>query len=216
MITLILGGARSGKSALAERVAAAGERPVVYVATASVSGDADFDERVRRHRERRPAGWSTAEPGAELVPWLQGAADDGSTLLIDSLGTWVAATPDFAVDHAALCAALAARRGDTVVVSEEVGLGVHPSTEVGGRFRDALGTVNQAVAAVADEAWLVVAGRILPLERPPLALSGPAPDGAAPDGPDPDGPAPDSPDTTAPATGAPDAAAPDASAPESR
>ena len=175
MITLILGGARSGKSALAERVAAAGERPVVYVATAAVTGDPDFDERIRRHRERRPAGWSTAEPGAGLVTWLQGSADDGSTLLIDSLGTWVAATPSFTADHAGLCDALAARRGDAVVVSEEVGLSVHPSTEVGGQFRDALGTVNQAVAEIADEVWLVVAGRILPLERPPLPFSGPPP-----------------------------------------
>ena len=171
MITLILGGARSGKSALAERVAAAGGRPVVYVATAAVTGDPDFDERIRRHRDRRPPEWSTAEPGAQLVAYLQGAADDESTLLVDSLGTWVAATAEFVADHAGLCSALSARRGDTVLVSEEVGLGVHPSTELGGRFRDALGTVNQAVSAVADEVWLVVAGRILPLERPPLALT---------------------------------------------
>ena len=68
---------------------------------------------------------------------------------------------------AALLAALGARTGPTVLVSEEVGLGVHPSTEVGGRFRDALGSLNQAVAELADEVLLVIAGRVLPLERGP-------------------------------------------------
>jgi adenosylcobinamide kinase/adenosylcobinamide-phosphate guanylyltransferase len=70
------------------------------------------------------------------------------------------------VDAGALCAALTGRPADTVVVSEEVGLGVHPATEDGRRFRDALGTLNQAVAAVADEVLFVVAGRILPLGPP--------------------------------------------------
>jgi adenosyl cobinamide kinase/adenosyl cobinamide phosphate guanylyltransferase len=69
-------------------------------------------------------------------------------------------------DAAALCAAMTGRGADTVVVSEEVGLGVHPATEEGRRFRDALGTLNQAVAAVADEVLLVVAGRILRLDAP--------------------------------------------------
>jgi adenosyl cobinamide kinase/adenosyl cobinamide phosphate guanylyltransferase len=67
---------------------------------------------------------------------------------------------------AALCDALRARAGDAVLVSEEVGLGVHPSSEAGRRFRDALGALNVAVAEVADEVLLVVAGRVLPLERP--------------------------------------------------
>ncbi len=168
MITLVLGGARSGKSAFAERLAAASGRPVVYVATATSGGDADFAERIRIHRERRPADWATAEPGAGLVAFLeQDASRSASTLLIDSLGTWVAAHPGFAADGPGLCRALAARPGDSIVVSEEVGLGVHPSTEIGGRFRDALGAVNQSVAAVAGAAYLVVAGRALPLEPAP-------------------------------------------------
>jgi adenosyl cobinamide kinase/adenosyl cobinamide phosphate guanylyltransferase len=79
----------------------------------------------------------------------------------------VAAHDGFAVDVDALIAALTSRAGDTVVVSEEVGLGVHPSTEIGGRFRDALGLVNQRVADTADRAVLVIAGRVLPLERSP-------------------------------------------------
>lgn len=162
MITLVLGGARSGKSRFAERLAADAGEPVTYVATALVGADPDFAERVRRHRERRPAGWATAEPGADLAGWLE-AADDGATVLIDSLGTWVAAHQEFQADAERLCRALVGRAGPVIVVSEEVGLGVHPSTAVGGRFRDALGEVNQAVAAVADRSYLVVAGRVVAL-----------------------------------------------------
>lgn len=164
MITLVLGGARSGKSEFAERLARQGGGAVTYVATAIVTGDPDFDARVRRHRDRRPADWCTEEPGRALVDFLL-ADRSGATALIDSLGTWVASFDDFAADTAGLCRALTERPGQAIVVSEEVGLGVHPSTEVGGRFRDALGAVNQAVAAIADRAYLVVAGRALTLER---------------------------------------------------
>ena len=86
-------------------------------------------------------------------------------ILVDSLGTWVAAHDDFAVDIEELCKALSSRDGDTVVVSEEVGLGVHPSSTVGQRFRDVLGEVNTALADIADDVVLVIAGRVLPLER---------------------------------------------------
>jgi adenosylcobinamide kinase/adenosylcobinamide-phosphate guanylyltransferase len=164
MITLVLGGARSGKSRFAERLAAATGGPVTYVATAVVDGDPDFEERVRLHRRRRPAEWETGEPGADLSSFIRRAAPE-HVLLIDSLGTWMAAHQDFAVDATDLCDALSARRTPTIVVSEEVGLGVHPSTGVGGRFRDCLGVVNQAVAACAGDVWLIVAGRGLRLEN---------------------------------------------------
>jgi adenosyl cobinamide kinase/adenosyl cobinamide phosphate guanylyltransferase len=165
VIVLALGGARSGKSAVAEATAAGLGAPVTYLATAERDDrDHDFEARVGAHRARRPASWTTVECGADLVAQL---SDRHGTLLVDSLGTWVAAHPDLVVDGEALAAALAAHDGHAVVVSEEVGLGVHPSTPVGRRFRDALGTVNQQVAAVADEVWLVVAGRVLPLERRP-------------------------------------------------
>ena len=164
MITLVLGGARSGKSEYAERLAAGSAQPVTYVATATTTGDPDFAERIDRHRRRRPPHWRTSEPGADLVGYLEGQTGP-DTLLIDSLGTWVASTPGFAADREGLCRLLTARVGPTIVVSEEVGLGVHPSTEVGGRFRDALGEVNQAVARIADDAYLIVAGRPLALGR---------------------------------------------------
>jgi adenosyl cobinamide kinase/adenosyl cobinamide phosphate guanylyltransferase len=164
VITLVLGGARSGKSEVAERLAADG-RGVVYVATATVpEGDADMAARVDAHRRRRPASWHTVECGADLVGAVR--ADVESTLLVDSLGTWVAAVDGFAVDAGALCDALQMRRGDAIVVSEEVGLGVHPSSDAGRRFRDALGALNRAVADAADRVLLVVAGQVLPLEKP--------------------------------------------------
>jgi adenosyl cobinamide kinase/adenosyl cobinamide phosphate guanylyltransferase len=164
MITLVLGGARSGKSEFAERLAVSSGHPVTYVATAVASDDADFQERIRLHRDRRPPDWLTEEPGTGLLDFLDHERST-ATLLIDSLGTWVASSEDFAADGERLCRALTARPGLSIVVSEEVGLGVHPYTEAGGRFRDALGSLNQLVALVADDAYLVVAGRALRLER---------------------------------------------------
>jgi adenosyl cobinamide kinase/adenosyl cobinamide phosphate guanylyltransferase len=161
VITLVLGGARSGKSAVAERLAAGATQPVTYIATGSTAGDADMAARIAAHRARRPDGWATVEAGAQLTGALKDAPD--GTVLIDALGTWVAAHPDLAPDVAGLLAALDGRRGDTIVVSEEVGLGVHPSSEAGRRFRDVLGEANTAVAARADEVLLVVAGRVLKL-----------------------------------------------------
>ena len=155
-VTLVLGGARSGKSVVAERLV--GDGAVTYVATGVA---ADMPERVAAHRARRPAGWTTVE--TDDVPGSVEAAP--GPVLVDSLTTWVARAPAFEVDARALCRAASGHHADVVLVSDEVGLGVHPSTEVGRRFRDALGLVNQAVAAVADEALLVVAGRALRLDR---------------------------------------------------
>ena len=163
MITLVLGGARSGKSEVAERIATRLPAPVTYVATLVPGGDPDLAARIEAHRVRRPAGWHTVEAGAELPALLRSVP---GPVLVDGLGPWVAASPGMAVDAGALCAALAGRDADTVVVSEEAGLGVHPATEEGRRFRDALGVLNQAVAAVADEVLFVVAGRILRLDSP--------------------------------------------------
>ena len=155
-LTLVLGGARSGKSDVAERLV--GKGPATYVATAVAS---DMPDRVAEHRARRPSAWTTVEAD-DLLGSLETAA---APVLVDSLTTWVARAPGFSVDTDGLCRVLAAYEGDVVVVSDEVGLGVHPSTDAGRRFRDALGLVNQAVAAVADEVLLVVAGRALQLHR---------------------------------------------------
>ncbi|MGK2958798.1 MAG: bifunctional adenosylcobinamide kinase/adenosylcobinamide-phosphate guanylyltransferase [Acidimicrobiales bacterium] len=161
MIVLVLGGTRSGKSALAERLLAGMAAPFTYVATASFDADdEDMLERVERHRQRRPTEWASVESSTDLVQTLRSIT---GSVLVDALGTWVASTNTMAVDIKSLCLALRERSGDTVLVSDEVGMGVHPSTEIGRRFRDVLGEVNQAVAEIADHVFLVVAGRVLKL-----------------------------------------------------
>ena len=164
MIVLVLGGTRSGKSEVAEQIATDLGAPVTYVATAAPrDDDADFRTRVDAHLARRPADWTTIDAPRELVS-IVGAID--GTVIIDSLGTWIANAPEFEVDTASLCRVLRGRRDSTVVVSEEVGLSVHPSTDVGRRFIDALGECNHALSAIADRAVLVVAGRLLELGAP--------------------------------------------------
>jgi adenosylcobinamide kinase / adenosylcobinamide-phosphate guanylyltransferase len=161
VITLVLGGARSGKSSVAEGLAAALAPPVTYVATMEAAGDAELEARVDAHRRRRDPKWVTVESGPDLSGLLRTLR---GTVLVDSLGPWAAAhLEDVASEGTSLCAALVERDGDTVIVSDEVGLAVHPSTAEGRRFRDALGALNHAVSAVADRAFLVVAGRPLPL-----------------------------------------------------
>jgi adenosyl cobinamide kinase/adenosyl cobinamide phosphate guanylyltransferase len=166
VIVLVLGGTRSGKSAAAEALAGRLEPPVTYVATGwATPEDPGMLARIEAHRAARPASWVTVEAGGDLLGALH--RYPAGTMLVDALGTWVAAQPDLAVDGDALLAALRARTGTTVVVSEEVGLAVHPTTELGRRFVDVMGTLNQAVAGVADEVHLVVAGRTLRLDALP-------------------------------------------------
>jgi adenosylcobinamide kinase / adenosylcobinamide-phosphate guanylyltransferase len=164
VITLVLGGARSGKSVVAERLVGDLSSPVTYIATLEVGDDADLAERVELHRARRPSQWVTLDAGPDLLAMLRTVV---GSVLVDSLGPWVSGSPGMEVSGDALCSALVQRAGDTVVVSEEVGLSVHPSTEEGRRFCDALGTLNQAVATVADQILLVVAGCTLRLDPPP-------------------------------------------------
>lgn len=166
MITLVLGGVRSGKSEVAEALLAPVTGPVTYVATGPAD-DATMAERVAAHRARRPTHWRTVEAGADLPEVLRSV--DGP-VLVDSLGTWVAGCDDLGADLVGLRRAMEGRAGSegepTVLVSEEVGLGVHPPTGIGVRFADVLGDVNRSVADLADDVLLVVAGRVLPLPRP--------------------------------------------------
>lgn len=182
MITLVLGGARSGKSAVAEGLVPRHQAPVTYVATMDPSGDPELEARVEAHRRRRDPSWATVVVGSDGgdLPGVLARLD--GTVLVDSLGPWVAGLCGRADEGevearaAALRAALTARAGDTVLVSDEVGLAVHPSSAEGRQFRDALGSVNHAVSAVADVAYLVVAGRALELPPPgvPDPPGGPA------------------------------------------
>nr|WP_174553648.1 bifunctional adenosylcobinamide kinase/adenosylcobinamide-phosphate guanylyltransferase [Nocardia arizonensis] len=167
--TLILGGARSGKSAYAEALVTE-YAPVRYVATALPHAeDRDFAARVATHRERRPADWHTVE-NSDLADILAEPAT-GATL-VDDLGTWLTARIDaraawdappgtIAADTDRLVTAVADFPARLVIVSPEVGMGVIPATRSGRLFRDEIGALNQRLAAVCDEAYLVVAG--LPL-----------------------------------------------------
>jgi adenosylcobinamide kinase/adenosylcobinamide-phosphate guanylyltransferase len=161
VIVLVLGGTRSGKSEAAEHLAADMAQPVTVVATALVDADdTDMQARVEKHRARRPAEWTTVECDSDLPGILRSL--DG-TVLVESLGTWVARQPGLHVDPGPLVAALAERSGSTVVVTEEVGLSVHAPTESGRRFADTLGALNLAIAARSDDVLLVVAGRSIRL-----------------------------------------------------
>jgi len=161
VIVVVLGGTRSGKSEVAERIAAELGGPVTYVATAVAGEDPEFAARIAAHRERRPAAWTSVEAPVDLPALLREV--DG-TVLVESTGTWIAAQPDLEGDVDGLCRAARGRHGDTVFVGEEVGLSVHPPTEVGRRFVDAVGACNRSLADVADRVLLVVAGHTLELD----------------------------------------------------
>jgi adenosylcobinamide kinase/adenosylcobinamide-phosphate guanylyltransferase len=156
---LITGGARSGKSLEAER-RVAGEPAVTYVATGvGHEGDPSWAERVALHRARRPPHWTTVET-TDATSLLE-KAGDGDVLLIDCATLWVAAhlgDPGYATAADALVAAWRGTRATAVLVTNEVGSGVHADSELGRRFSDELGRLNARLAAEADEVWLVVAG----------------------------------------------------------
>jgi adenosyl cobinamide kinase/adenosyl cobinamide phosphate guanylyltransferase len=174
VIRLVLGGARSGKSEVAEQLAQRSGRPVAYVATATLGGDdPEWAARIAAHRARRPpwpttevpAGGDLATSVAQAAAAVTAAPASSPTVLIDSLGVWLAGLDNFTCDAASVAGALDAVAADIIVVSEEVGMGVHPATEAGRAFRDSLGSLNRAIADVAGEVMLVVAGRALPLDR---------------------------------------------------
>lgn len=161
--TLVLGGARSGKSRFALGAHSAQAR-VVFVATA-VAGDAEMRERIERHRAERPAYWRTVEEPCELVSRVRDVSAGADAVVVDCLTVWVAnlmlrGDPAEHVLKQAdeLAALLGLCPADVTLVSNEVGLGVHPATEDGRHFRDLLGAVNQRVAAAADRVVLMVAG----------------------------------------------------------
>jgi adenosylcobinamide kinase / adenosylcobinamide-phosphate guanylyltransferase len=172
MITFLLGGARSGKSALAVELGRRHDGPVVFVATCPVvEDDDDLATRIERHRVSRP-DWLTVEEPVELAAAVE-KVDGDALAIVDCLTLWVSNLmlrgddePDVTGAAAAFAGVLLDRPGDAVVVSNEVGSGVHPEGELGRRYRDLLGRVNQIVAVAADTTLLVVAGRALRLEDP--------------------------------------------------
>lgn len=156
---LVLGGARSGKSRHAESLVERHPGPWVYLATAEAFDD-EMRARIAIHRERRPDGWITRDVPLDLAAALQAAGP--APVLVDCLTLWLTnlmlGGHDLEAATEALVAALAMRAGPTVLVSNEVGLGIVPEHALARRFRDAAGLLHQRIAGVADGVVLMVAG----------------------------------------------------------
>jgi adenosylcobinamide kinase / adenosylcobinamide-phosphate guanylyltransferase len=158
-LTLVLGGARSGKSRHAEARVEAEPGPWTYVATAQAY-DEEMVERIALHRERRGVGWQTVDAPLALADAI--VAGDGRPLLVDCLTLWLTnimlAERDMAAERAVLVEACRAAAGPLVLVSNEVGLGIVPDNALARRFRDETGRLHQDLAALADRVVLMVAG----------------------------------------------------------
>jgi adenosylcobinamide kinase / adenosylcobinamide-phosphate guanylyltransferase len=165
-LTLVLGGARSGKSRYAEGLITALPPPWTYIATAE-AGDDEMAARIAGHRARRGTQWHTVEASRALVQAL--SACGAEPVLVDCLTLWLSnlmlAEADIDAETAQLEQVLAAANGPRVLVANEVGSGIVPSTALGRRFRDQQGLLNQRIAACAERVILTVAGL-------PLALKG--------------------------------------------
>ena len=171
MLIVLLGGARSGKSSAALRLADGRDGDVCFVATSPrIEGDDDLASRIAAHRAERPAEWSTIEAEIDLAAAIDAAGE--ATVVIDCLTVWLGNLMHHGHDDRAIIAAsdvaiaAAARRvADTIIVSNEVGSGIVPGDSMSRRYRDLLGRINQHWVAASDAAHLVVAGRALPLHE---------------------------------------------------
>jgi len=168
-LSLLVGGARSGKSDLAVQLGEAWPGSVTFVATAT-AGDDDMADRIDRHQSERPASWTLVESpqfGADGVASL--AADDlvivdCVTLLVSNLMFADIDEPSIVQHMHDLAQGLASRTAPTVVITNEVGLGIHPQTPLGRHYRDTLGRANRATASAAETSLFIVAGKALPLQ----------------------------------------------------
>ncbi|MEB3257405.1 MAG: bifunctional adenosylcobinamide kinase/adenosylcobinamide-phosphate guanylyltransferase [Cyanobacteriota bacterium] len=167
-ITLVSGPAASGKSSWAEHLAHRSGQQVVVLATGpDLPDDPSWQQRVERHRQRRPSSWRTLEVGGALSPGLLSLSPD-ELGLVDSLGTWVAAHldrdgPAWQEQVDTLVHTIQRVPSHLVLVSEETGWGVVPMTAAGGRFRDRLGQLQQRLSPLCEGAWLVLQGRAVNL-----------------------------------------------------
>ncbi len=171
---LVLGGARSGKSRYAVAQAQEVGGSVAFLATGRAL-DVDMAARIARHQAERPAGWTTLEEPRDIVAAARRAAASHDVLVIDCITVWVANLMERGDDDTAVLAVaddlaklMRERLASLVVVSNEVGAGVHPPTALGRRFGDLLGFVNQRLAAAADRVTLMVAGIPLTVKDAPL------------------------------------------------
>ncbi len=158
-MTLVLGGARSGKSRHAEGLIEAEPAPWTYVATAQ-GWDDEMRARIAEHKARRSRNWRTVDAPLDLAAVI--AANDGGPILVDCLTLWLTnimlAERDAGAERAALIDACRRAAGPLVLVSNEVGFGIVPENALARRFRDEAGRLHQELAAIADRVVLVVAG----------------------------------------------------------
>jgi adenosylcobinamide kinase/adenosylcobinamide-phosphate guanylyltransferase len=167
MKELILGGARSGKSAYAQQRAAASGLPVTVIVTGT-AGDEEMAERIAHHRAARPADWRVVEAPLALAAALRAEAAAGRFVIVDCLTLWLMNVigGDFEAERRALLEALPQLLGEVLFVSNEIGLGIVPLGEETRRFRDEAGRLNQDVAAACERATFVAAGLPLALKTP--------------------------------------------------
>lgn len=167
MKELILGGARSGKSAHAQRRAAESGLPVTVIVTGS-AGDEEMAERIAHHRAARPAGWRVVEAPLELAGALRAHGAPGRCLIVDCLTLWLMNVIDheFEAQRQALLDALPGLPGEVLFVANEIGLGIVPLGAETRRFRDEAGRLNQDLAAACERVTFVAAGLPLPLKKP--------------------------------------------------
>lgn len=164
-IQFVLGGARSGKSAkaetLAETTAKTRTGQLVYIATAQIFDD-EMQQRIDLHKQRRGPEWNLVEAPIDLDQAIKANGTEGNVLLVDCLSVWITNILINDMDTDAACerviASLKAANGDIILVASETGLGIVPENRLSRQFRDASGLLNQAVAAVADEVFFVMAG----------------------------------------------------------
>ncbi|TLS68746.1 bifunctional adenosylcobinamide kinase/adenosylcobinamide-phosphate guanylyltransferase [Mariprofundus erugo] len=162
-VTLILGGARSGKSRRAETIAFTHSDHPLYIATAPlIEGDDEWSARIHHHRQQRGERWRVIEEEIAIAAVLEQQAGYGSTVLVDCLTLWLAnllqAEMDPEAEAMRLCHTLKHCEGNIILVSNEVGMGLVPESSLGRAFRDAQGRLNQAVAMVAQRVEFVAAG----------------------------------------------------------
>lgn len=170
-ITLVLGGARSGKSSYAEKLAMESGLPVTYIATAQVFDD-EFKARVQHHKDRRPAGWTLVEEPHHLAQTIARLAKPNQCLIVDCLTIWLAQwicadcnppkNSNWQQEREAFLRLLPTLAGTIILVSNEVGMGIVPLGEINRQFQDEQGRLNQAVAEIANSVVFIAAG--LPLK----------------------------------------------------
>ena len=167
-VTLVLGGARSGKSRHAEGLARRHKGRLIYIATAEITDD-EMRQRIERHREDRGAKWATVEAPLDLVSALHKADHASAFILVECITVWINNLiyhgRDAGSEVKYLCAALSGLRGQIVIVANEVGLGIVPDNALARAFRDEAGRANQALAEAADEVLFIAAGLPMTLKK---------------------------------------------------